>query len=108
MKHTPGPWKVYETSHRQSGPGGEQIFKVAKSGFGGGLIADVSCWWVSTAAAMANARIIAAAPDLLEALELVYNDWEALQHFDSGENAQIVKAKVRKIVNTALNKAKGG
>jgi hypothetical protein len=44
---------------------GERIFKVC----GSGLIADVSAWWVDTQTARVNASLIAAAPDLLAALE---------------------------------------
>ena len=67
-KHTPGPWELDdEAGNRpQRGSGGERVWKVVRPR--GGLIADVSAWWVATGTARENARLIAAAPELAEAL----------------------------------------
>jgi hypothetical protein len=67
--YTPGPWAVDDPceNNKQHGPGGEQIFKVVSER--GGLIADVSSWWVDTDSARKNARLIAAAPEMLDALK---------------------------------------
>ena len=71
--HTPGPWTVDPGEQRAMG--GERIFKVIQAHSGtrrvGGLIADVSAWWVDTQSAEANARLIAAAPTMLDVLELL-------------------------------------
>lgn len=68
--HTPGPWQMEDPLDKnpQRGPGGERIHKVVGTGFGSGLVADVSAWWTDVETARANARLIAAAPELLEAL----------------------------------------
>ena len=53
----------------QTAMGGERIFKVVQAR--GGLIADVSAWWVSKEAAQANAQLIAASPKLFTALQQI-------------------------------------
>ena len=66
-KHTPGPWKVDESEHHAVG--GERIYKVITDRPMGGLVADVSAWWVDTESARHNAHLIAAAPAMYEALQ---------------------------------------
>ena len=65
---TRGPWTVDDPldATPQRGIGSERIFRVVACGAGrtGGLIANVSAWWVDTESARANARLIAAAPEL--------------------------------------------
>lgn len=59
-KHTPGPW--YEHSHRQIGPAAGIVCEVWSAiGWGNVAINEAD----------ANVRLIAAAPDLLEALILL-------------------------------------
>ncbi len=66
--HTPGPWK--EHSHRQIGPD-KGIVAEVWSAIGGDTAIQQ---------ADANARLIAAAPELLEALqEMVAGDAEAIE-----------------------------
>ena len=65
-KYTPGPWKVDESEHQAMG--GERIYKVITDRPMGGLVADVSAWWVDTESARHNAHLIAAAPAMYEAL----------------------------------------
>lgn len=62
-KHTPGPWRV---ERQNSSPTtGEWMIAGAKPGY----LAEVrDC---GSGCAKANARLIAAAPELLEALEMV-------------------------------------
>lgn len=70
-KHTPGPWTVSDSDHIDrcyvtdgNGPGNGPIAKIIRRG----------APWSSEAgrkADLANARLIAAAPALLEALEIV-------------------------------------
>jgi len=62
-QHTPGPWAIFETlRHREEGTvgiyGNESV-----------LVADVQIWRgvMPQAESEANARLIAAAPDLLAA-----------------------------------------
>ena len=63
-KHTPGPWGMPD-----SGQG--RISKVGANGGWDGLIATADCgdYARSRSDGLANARLIAAAPDLLEALK---------------------------------------
>ena len=105
-KHTPGPWVLDDPceNNPQRAMGGEQIFKVTGCGFGSGLIADVSSWWYSRESAKANARLIAAAPDMLAALEQVLElhakcerenmiDWQWFDAAYYAARAAIAKAR---------------
>ncbi len=73
-EHTPGPWKL--ESSETHGTNGEKRFKICLES--GGLIAETSAWWVDTLSAQANARLIASAPELLEALKGLANDPKVL------------------------------
>ncbi len=69
-KHTPGPWAMPD-----SGQG--RISKVGANGGWDGLIATADCgdYARSRDEGLANARLIAAAPDLLEALRGALEHW---------------------------------
>lgn len=77
-KHTPGEWRV-----RHNGVGGPFISS------DNGTIADVRTFGgihvggPQHPETMANARLIAAAPDLLEALQVMVRDYTA-SHADGG------------------------
>lgn len=71
-KHTPGPWRVVEDRV----PASLEVYA--------GKTAIAECWRRADALTeLANARLIAAAPDLLEALEFVIrgvpDTWEGVQ-----------------------------
>lgn len=86
--HTPGPWTM--DRHRQlRGADGEQVG-----------VWDAGISWVSRSpVAEANSRLIAAAPELLEALTDVLNhsgargNYHALKYADAVEKAEAVLAK---------------
>ena len=85
-KHTPGPWRVVDSwnDHMVEGQNGEEII------------------WQdgphnTPAIKEANARLIAAAPDLLEALVMVLDDPNALDG----------RPRTYEIVCAAIAKAKG-
>jgi hypothetical protein len=91
-KHTPGPWEVGELERNEALPiyGGNAT-----------LVADVNAWWINTgwAAAeqpMANAMLIAAAPELLAALVEVRKKLAALnsgsENIWAAADAAILKA----------------
>lgn len=62
MKHTPGPWRLRHVT-RQDGKGGHKAYQVIK---GRQQIACGSEWFEEQTA---NARLIAAAPELLKACQ---------------------------------------
>lgn len=66
-KHTPGPWHACEDKYSKV---------IANNGF----ICDGFWWCGNTNEGIANARLCAAAPDMLEALEAIVDqdakDWE--------------------------------
>jgi hypothetical protein len=71
-KHTPGPWRVVQDPTHLS----LQVY--------GQTLALFECWRRSDEQIeLANARLVAAAPDLLEALEFVIrgvpDTWEGVQ-----------------------------
>ena len=82
MKHTKGPWGVNALDRR----GTYQ------------LETDL----ISTDEALANAKLIAAAPDMLNALEHILKEIDS----DPGYSVKHSKDAIRK-VNEALKKAKG-
>ena len=61
MKHTPGPWKIDENKAYPVG-----VIQDDEMGLG---IAEIGEW---NSRNIANARLIAAAPDLLEACKLAF------------------------------------
>lgn len=104
-KHTPGPWK----SRRESAG----AWKV-----GGGPIGEYPiCTRLSTVEHMeeesyANARLIAAAPDLLEALEEAANALDVTaayirEHTPNKATAEGIENDARK-ARAAISKAEGG
>ncbi len=88
-KHTTGPWSVAETRHGYDtvirGPKGEPI---ALSLIGGYAKKEGG----------ANSSLIAAAPDLLEAL-----NWVIRNHYDAG----VVGARANDLARAAIARATG-
>jgi hypothetical protein len=106
-QHTPGPWSMDDPAENcpQHGKGGEQVFKVVAERFGGGLVADVSCWWYDRETARANARLMAAAPEMLEALEGILNNlWKDRKRDVKRDYSLMVYEAQAK---TAISKARG-
>ena len=67
--HTPGPWKAGPHAPSPRGHEGCPLApSITLADGSGAMIASVNCGWPSKEAC-ANARLIAAAPQLLEALE---------------------------------------
>ena len=82
-KHTPGPWAIYVNA-----PSDIVIRKMSKDGYELCSIARVSSGY-------ANARLIAAAPELLEALQKIagntYDEWT-----NGAEAGRIARAAIAK------------
>jgi len=88
MSHTPGPWHVH--------PWGDNSYEINSTQLTVCNVPGFSDETVDSGSAESNARLIAAAPDLLEALEGLMPMWE------SG----IDEPWVRK-ARAAIKKAKG-
>lgn len=90
-KHTPGPWHV--------GCGRASHIVYAADGY---AVADAKTFHLKHESADANARLIAAAPDMLAALELAKSIVERLWPFEFDYEREAEKA-----INDAIAKAKG-
>ena len=90
-KHTPGPWKAF---HQEiSGPNDELIGRVYAGTESAALLSKA----ISASTADNNARLIAAAPEMLAALELLLADPYLADPMNTdrmaGARAAIAKAK---------------
>lgn len=96
-KHTPGPWGIEQTDTANwIGPMRPDGVKIAE------IVADTDRDGLTDEAMErndANARLIAAAPELLEALEVLFDEW---MHFGRPSTETMEKAE------SAIAKAKGG
>jgi hypothetical protein len=82
VSHTPGPWSVGEWDDRTNGWSINAPSGIASALYLGG-----------TAPAKANARLIAAAPELLAALEEITRYYSALRHAYPGSGDELVEQK---------------
>jgi hypothetical protein len=99
-KHTPGPWGIGEIINKN---------KLVKSALvlspAGGVIATASN--ITLAGTLANAALIAAAPELLEALEYALADLERCKaHFMKTKDFGVSELAIG-LAELALAKAKG-
>ena len=104
-KPTPGPWTVYT----QPGGGHIAITGADSTSFAFMTMIDISRKWRTQQAA--NARLIAAAPELLEALHALVKELTDLSRTlaeDGGEDSLIDEWEVLlALANAAITKAKG-
>lgn len=96
-KHTPGPWALDDESIYA--PGGE----------GWKQVAEIPNWRTNPGEVLtpednANARLIAAAPDMLEALQALAN-WGPFQNGYAPDDAF---SKIQSMTRAAIAKATGG
>jgi hypothetical protein len=94
MSHTPGPWEIKrDIGHFDSATSirAHQLVGVNPSKYE--LSLEIG-GWASVEKLEANARLIAAAPELLEALEEVLG-WETLCPVETYEMARAAIAKAR-------------
>ncbi len=98
-KHTPGPWRVTESNLRK-------VVSDSLDGFdplaGENVIGGA---WTGPRA-YANARLIAAAPDLLEALEDALSGWHYIRTYH-GDLYGVGWVRVENAATAAIAKAKG-
>lgn len=96
-RHTPGPWTV--DSDRA-------ILCESKTASGKLRPVAQSYSWMGSAEADANAALIAAAPDLLEALK-AYVDWHGASHTMDCPKDECEAASIDAALNAAIRKAEG-
>ena len=100
-QHTPGPWR--DDFEGEPDWGSQTIIQV---GAGSTLIADVcvtdDC--ISDDEHAANARLIAAAPELLEALQCLL----AMPDYDGAISTSTVRRGAKHAARAAIAKATGG
>ncbi len=101
MNYTKGPWVV--DSEEKHAMGGERVFKIVSDRPYGGLIAEASAWWVDTKSAEANARLIAAAPELYEAAKALL---APLDDMDA-DGVEETRGEQWAALRAAVNKAEG-
>ena|SRR5580765_6125700 len=96
MKHTPGPWGAYNLSKGNIAIETREGVRVANAS---GDTCDVE----------ANARLIAAAPELLAALKAAYSALALIDDFGTatGENPDVQNAALDQ-ARAAIAKAEGG
>lgn len=107
MAHTPGPWEVVNNPPNEDGSTATSIYGSDQ------YVADVYCGYAGSrnmpnAEAAANARLIAAAPDLLVALEQLVSDYERGIHVEFGGSPWL-KEKLEELdyARAAIAKATG-
>ena len=92
-KHTPGPWKAVDK--RPNSPGFSIFSGSQYIGFIGDSDSKTNC--------AGNAHLIAAAPELLEALEQIIDRWDTPLWKDATGTAEYINA-ARKIVASVKGK----
>lgn len=89
--HTPGPWVV------------DPCWDIlGNTDDGNGMVCQITTDAVPRAEAEANARLIAAAPGLLEALRAIIEDW------DNGDDADAILTRRHDEARAAIAKAETG
>jgi hypothetical protein len=104
-KHTPGPWGLDD---------GEIYGKLSSDFHGTGMIARIPCEYrqggIMTCEDEANAALIAAAPELLEALKEVYK-WGERAKDERQQHGPVLRDYLMQAADTAraaIAKAEGG
>lgn len=95
-KHTPGPWAVKEYTHAING---EQYYSVTTEALG---VGDVIPNGITNN--KANAHLIAAAPEMLEALEHMRDGY--MWHVSEGRFVSELEPKIE-YLSSIIRKAKG-
>ncbi len=99
MRHTPGPW-IWANNHCGLYGAGKDNAVLHFASYEG--------MWLAGDNEKANARLIAAAPDLLEALQLAGPALrQALSTLDSGDAETIKIQRANAVVCAAIAKAEG-
>lgn len=113
-KHTPGPWKFITMEFGELVNGVGKVWTECAIEFGEGgpgtIIAE--CFGRSDENtfhdAVANARLIAAAPEMLEALQVAQAELEQCEPPDEYPEQQASYAQIMAQIKSAIAKATGG
>jgi hypothetical protein len=97
-KHTPGPWRIFTTMD------GTKLIGIGDSNGEGIIDAGFGVWREGDPEAIANARLIAAAPDLVDALEELL---DACNELNDAYNSRMIDPHAMSSARAALAKAKG-
>lgn len=104
-KHTPGPWVIDESRHGKRGPVHTLMVVAEKGGMPGlivnqGALVEPQDW--------ANARLISASPDMLEALKaILYADETFGDHSIGAADWAAMQMKALELARSAIAKAEG-
>lgn len=89
--HTPGPWFTHEVKHGDHWVGNDEADIATVEGFGPDLAAESA----------ANARLIAAAPELLEALESLLYSARQVSVYVHGEGSDEEASDLESAIRSA-------
>jgi len=103
IKHTPGPWRIADENeldniHPKDGDFGIWHDSDPDDCGSGVRICGIDTEWVSPEQIKANAKLIAAAPEMLEALRLLH----ACYDYEGGRDS-----KAMRIIENAITEAEG-
>lgn len=103
--HTPGPWKMVDVKDGRGNPCAYSVWPDRERPFINSPIGNQICRTPdgTTKEAMANARLIAAAPELLEVLSAIFKEADTNPFNPIGHVIEHVVTAAR----TAINKARG-
>lgn len=110
-KHTPGPWTLID---RKRGPDGNQYARFWIKGADGSDVSEANMQVGSSSpqpddvVAEANARLIAAAPEMLELLKAIYKAASDGEKMSDGAGKHRMLKNIQFNAAQAIAKAEGG
>lgn len=99
VKHTPGPWKVFHTTN------GQTILGIGEAEGSDGITDANFGLWRSGPEREANARLIAAAPDMLAALKAFIAAIDRAVAFDDVSIVDEITDDIETAARAAISKA---
>jgi hypothetical protein len=98
-QHTPGEWELFFTGMASSP---DWMIK-SKENKTIAILPDTEDWYKNRSELKANARLIAAAPELLRTLQQLYNSFQHTEGNDKGNQAKTDVILYNEDVKAALN-----
>lgn len=93
-KHTPGPWEIYDEEFDDRR--GYQEPKIIANGSDSALVHEICTIRIGLKETPANARLIAAAPDLLAACQLALDTMSDYRNNTPADVQQFIRAAISK------------